>query len=1024
MSLPPLRRQDMRAPTWQGEARPGVLQPAAAGEVPAADAAASASLARRLEQLAATTGAIADREAVETAWEAGTQAGEAAPGTLMEGGGTLFRTAFNRAAVDTAARRLEITARERLQQLAEAHPADPEAFNGQAQAYRDSLLAGLPERIRPVVAQRFDAMALPVAQQVREGLRRRVADDALATFQAALPGRIADIERAAGQAVADPQAARALAVLEDQTVAELVALGPREAFRIGNRQYPADPSRAGALSAADVARQMQAIERARTEAAVVAAWRQAGGGLGWIAEFERRAAGSEGFAARQAAQGRMRATPEALAARVPEAWRPIAEAAARENNLPPGLLLAMIGLESGGRADAVSPAGAVGPAQILPSTARDPGLPGVPPLPEEALRDPARAIPWAARYLAALREQFGGDLGRALAAYNAGLRRVAEAERGDRALPRETQDYLATLLPAAGPAGALPQAEVARIGARLRALHAADQQATAEGRAEARADLSRRIAENLAAIGVSGQPVHRLTEAEISAAGLDPAEVLNRERLRMEVFAADRIARSATDPAALAELAAQFAPGTPGFSADPQAAAALLRSLEARGVQVRHAALAERIRDLTVEAQATGQAPAITAEEGLAAGLRPEQVAAVNRDLAQAAEITRLRSEAARLPPDQREAALAALPLTGPDAARNAERVRALSEAFAARDRAVAQDAAAYAMAGSEALRALGQQVAGGDWAVLPEFVRRLRAEQEVLGIPAGQQRDLPKPFAEAIFQRIANSVDLDGAWAALVSLNQAVGPAGVQRLAAEWRPEGDRKDDRRRAIAVAAALSGQDQATARDILRGAFVLRDNAVPDATRTNVDRAVEAHVGAALALRPDALADVKAATLAAVAARRAAEGRLTTPIGRGEYAEVLERIIPVTTYGGQRVVLPPGMAEQQFQGMMAALPPERLQGAQAADGRPITPEMIARGGFTLQAVGPGRYLLRYGTRDVLDVRPGAAPDQAFVLDLNGAEPTRPGAGRQPLPDRLLEEEARRRRQGAILRPVDAP
>jgi hypothetical protein len=205
---------------------------------------------------------------------------------------------------------------------------------------------------------------------------------------------------------------------------------------------------------------------------------------------------------------------------------------------------------------------------------------------------------------------------------------------------------------------------------------------------------------------------------------------------------------------------------------------------------------------------------------------------------------------------------------------------------------------------------------------------------------------------------------------------------------------------------------------------RGAFVLRDNAVPDATRTNVDAAVEAHVGAALALRPDVLADVKAATLAAVAARRAAEGRLTTPIGRGEYAEVLERIIPVASYGGQRVPLPPGMAERQFQDVMAALPPERLEGAQAADGRPITPEMIARGGFTLEAVGPGRYRLRYGTLDIHDGRPGAAPNQAFVLDLNGAEPTRPGAGRLPVPDRLLEEEARRRRAGERLRPVDQP
>jgi len=178
----------------------------------------------------------------------------------------------------------------------------------------------------------------------------------------------------------------------------------------------------------------------------------------------------------------------------------------------------------------------------------------------------------------------------------------------------------------------------------------------------------------------------------------------------------------------------------------------------------------------------------------------------------------------------------------------------------------------------------------------------------------------------------------------------------------------------------------------ARLILRGAFVLRDNAVPDATRTNVDAAVEAHVREALALRPDVFADVKAATLAAVAARRAAEGKLTTPIGRGEYAEVLERIVPVTRYGGTTVVLPPGMDERRFGAVMAALPPERLHGARASDGRPITPEVVARGGFSLQAIGPGRYLLRYGDYQVLD----AATGRAFMLDLNGAVPVRPDAG----------------------------
>jgi len=78
------------------------------------------------------------------------------------------------------------------------------------------------------------------------------------------------------------------------------------------------------------------------------------------------------------------------------------------------------------------------------------------------------------------------------------------------------------------------------------------------------------------------------------------------------------------------------------------------------------------------------------------------------------------------------------------------------------------------------------------------------------------------------------------------------------------------------------------------------------------------------------------------------------------------------------------------------------------------------MVARGGFALQAVGPGRYLLRFGALDVVN----AATGRAFVLDLNGAEPTRQGAARLSPAERALEELARQRRQGAVLRPMDVP
>jgi hypothetical protein len=413
-----------------------------------------------------------------------------------------------------------------------------------------------------------------------------------------------------------------------------------------------------------------------------------------------------------------------------------------------------------------------------------------------------------------------------------------------------------------------------------------------------------------------------------------------------------------------------------------------------------------------VEAEQTGRAPRMSEEDAAAAGLAPERLAQINASLALAADRGAIRAEAARLPEGERAAFLARFALTGPEAARNAERVRAAAEAFAERDRAVREDAAAYALAGSPVLRELGQRVAEGDLRALGDFIRQQRAAQAELGIDPARRRDLPRPFVEALYQRIANSPDADAAWVTLGALIDAAGLPAVQRIIGEWRPDGDRPDDRRRAIAVAAALRGQDDDTARLVLRGAFVLRDNPLVDATRLNVQQAVDAHLGSALALRPDTRADLTAAAVAAAAATAAREGRMARPFGRSDFGGLLERLAPVTTWAGERTMLPPGMGERAFREVLAALPPERLDGAQAADGRPITPAMIARGDIALRAVGPGRYLLALGDREVLDAR---RPGAAFVLDLNGAEPAAAAPPAGPA--------ARRRATpGALVRPIE--
>jgi hypothetical protein len=100
----------------------------------------------------------------------------------------------------------------------------------------------------------------------------------------------------------------------------------------------------------------------------------------------------------------------------------------------PSLLAAVASQESGFDADAVSPAGAEGLMQFMPSTAR--GL-GVDPL------DPASSVDGAAKYLSGLQDRFGSTA-LALAAYNAGPGAVSRY--GGIPPYAETQNYVRSVL--------------------------------------------------------------------------------------------------------------------------------------------------------------------------------------------------------------------------------------------------------------------------------------------------------------------------------------------------------------------------------------------------------------------------------------------------------------------------------------------------------------------------------------------------------------------------------------------------
>ncbi|SEB08765.1 lytic transglycosylase domain-containing protein [Paraburkholderia sartisoli] len=114
------------------------------------------------------------------------------------------------------------------------------------------------------------------------------------------------------------------------------------------------------------------------------------------------------------------------------ALAPLIDEAAYTTGIDPALLMAVIDVESGGNAQAVSPKGASGLMQLMPSTAARHGALNV--------FDPKQNIAAGARYLSRLLQQFH-DLPLALAAYNAG--EAAVRKYGDQIPPfAETLAYV------------------------------------------------------------------------------------------------------------------------------------------------------------------------------------------------------------------------------------------------------------------------------------------------------------------------------------------------------------------------------------------------------------------------------------------------------------------------------------------------------------------------------------------------------------------------------------------------------
>jgi soluble lytic murein transglycosylase-like protein len=128
----------------------------------------------------------------------------------------------------------------------------------------------------------------------------------------------------------------------------------------------------------------------------------------------QNATGTPATLSAAATQAASTASPTSTSSSLPAGTPYAAEitAAAKANGIDPALLAGLVKQESGFDPNAGSSAGARGLTQLMPGTAAGLGVTNV--------LDPVQSLDGGAKYLRTQLDAFGGDVTKALAAYNAG----------------------------------------------------------------------------------------------------------------------------------------------------------------------------------------------------------------------------------------------------------------------------------------------------------------------------------------------------------------------------------------------------------------------------------------------------------------------------------------------------------------------------------------------------------------------------------------------------------------------------
>lgn len=721
------------------------------------------SLADRINGVLASRARRDDQEAQAAAAEAGFNAGISAPGAQMEGGGSLYRAAFNRAALEAGGRRLEIDARATLEELARKHEADPGGFTEAYKAYTAGVLQPMPQALRDRLAPTLDLLGQPYQRQLTNALERRTQDQRIATFNEALPGRINAIERAAVAGSTDQNALADVVREQGALRQELIALGPRQAFTLDGQEIPADPTRAGALTITQITERLGNAKEVEALGTARGLFRASPQTEAWVQDFEARGE-----------RGEIPGISPGMARRIAgEFRRDLAQNRAVENEARNAARTEIAGLIDQDRkaiADSGRPVAGLTDEQLARAGYN---------VPQYRAAEAAQISGWQARQdLMALSSStdataiaarfapgtalFAADPGTAMAVRQLARERGAQIESAalDKTLADRITEAVTRTTMAAGPF-TLDRA-VAMLARHESGNRPNIGQHDNGGSAGGLLGITDSLWQDYAArAGVQDKPKNDPdAQKAIARIFLDDQNRWARDNLGRDLTYTD--ARAAwflgaagwrgmvrADPAADAFTTYAAAAGqrraTEAFD-NPANAPLLQRGATVGEVMGKLARQAGEFDPRRPE-----QFSVISREEAAAAGMRPEMADAKNADAFDLVRRARFAAMAATASPEERRAIEGDLAGLGDQAAENARAIQAWRTALVERDRALADDAAGFVVDNSPSLRALTGEVQAGNVQRLPVLLEAIAAEQDRIGVPPQQRNIVPKQMANAM---------------------------------------------------------------------------------------------------------------------------------------------------------------------------------------------------------------------------------------------------------------------------------